>query len=391
MVASISKYYAALLTLYASIICAASSVSNLNDSSTMVYNFSGLTPSVNVDWAPCVDNFTCALLEVPLDYSNSSVGTTSIAFLKYASQNQSAQDLLNFGGPGGSGMYGENVNLVAFDPRGVNNSGPSLECFPGQPVTRNNFNSEYYRTVSDGSSSSVTGQFYMAEALGQWCNQAIGSLNGTGYGTFLGATVASLFPESTGRMILDGVDNPDDYYSGAWSTNLLFADEAVGMFFEHCYQAGPKLCSFFTNSTKQIAERFDRVIANLQQRPLPVIDDPTVTKPTLAKCGDLKQLLVDLENGNGTSLLIASGLVLGDDGASDQNLSWDGHTPGVIISCIDGYGREGAKIMQSPNQLPIQNKTRFPVLFIGNTNDPVTPIVNIEKVASLFPGSISLT
>lgn len=77
-------------------------------------------------------------------------------------------------------MYGENVNLVAFDPRGVNNSGPSLECFPGQPVTRNNFNSEYYRTVSDGSSSSVTGQFYMAEALGQWCNQAIGSLNGTG-------------------------------------------------------------------------------------------------------------------------------------------------------------------------------------------------------------------
>lgn len=94
-------------------------------------------------------------------------------------------------------------------------------------------------------------------------------------------------------MILDGVDNPDDYYSGAWSTNLLFADEAVGMFFEHCYQAGPKLCSFFTNSTKQIAERFDRVIANLQQRPLPVIDDPTVTKPTLAKCGDLKQVLLN--------------------------------------------------------------------------------------------------
>lgn len=65
---------------------------------------------------------------------------------------------------------------------------------------------------------------------------------------------------------------------------------------------------------------------------------------------------MDLENGNGTSLLIASGLVLGDDGASDQNLSWDGHTPGVIISCIDGYGREGAKIMQSPSRYQTYTK-----------------------------------
>lgn len=42
---------------------------------------------MNLAWTPCFDAFTCSRLEVPLDYSNRSLGTTSIAFIKLAGKN----------------------------------------------------------------------------------------------------------------------------------------------------------------------------------------------------------------------------------------------------------------------------------------------------------------
>jgi hypothetical protein len=35
-----------------------------------------------LNWAPCFDNYICARLEVPLNYSDASLGSTSIAFMK---------------------------------------------------------------------------------------------------------------------------------------------------------------------------------------------------------------------------------------------------------------------------------------------------------------------
>lgn len=49
--------------------------------------------------------------------------------------------------------------------------------------------------------------------------EAIGEDNliryiGYSYGTLLGATTAAMFPDSIGRMLLDGNINPTDYYYG---------------------------------------------------------------------------------------------------------------------------------------------------------------------------------
>jgi pimeloyl-ACP methyl ester carboxylesterase len=35
---------------------------------------------------------------------------------------------------------------------------------------------------------------------------------GFSYGTTLGATVASMYPERVDKMVLDGVQNPHEYY-----------------------------------------------------------------------------------------------------------------------------------------------------------------------------------
>lgn len=37
---------------------------------------------------------------------------------------------------------------------------------------------------------------------------------GFSYGTVLGATVASMFPDRMDKVILDGVMNPHEYYHG---------------------------------------------------------------------------------------------------------------------------------------------------------------------------------
>lgn len=110
----------------------------------------------SLSWKPCFTEFTCANLQVPLDYEDASAGTTTIALMRWETPNQPAMGdiILNPGGPGSSGVgwlrrnknrlasvLGTSHNLVGMDPRGVNNSGPSVECFPGQPFVREYYNS----------------------------------------------------------------------------------------------------------------------------------------------------------------------------------------------------------------------------------------------------------
>lgn len=50
-------------------------------------------------------NSTCAVLEVPLDYSNESVGIVNLGIIKMPGDTEDAQEiLLNPGGPGGSSV-----------------------------------------------------------------------------------------------------------------------------------------------------------------------------------------------------------------------------------------------------------------------------------------------
>ena len=48
----------------------------------MVYNFADIEPASDLRWTPCYDNFTCARLEAPLDYTNAALGTVTIAYIR---------------------------------------------------------------------------------------------------------------------------------------------------------------------------------------------------------------------------------------------------------------------------------------------------------------------
>lgn len=125
------------------------------------FSWSQIKPSESLVYTSCFGTYQCARLSVPIDWnSTSSNGSrVAIAIMKMPAPvpitdyRYGGAILLNPGGPGGSGinfMLREAVNiseavnplssagttqegkyfdLISWDPRGVNNTTPHLECF----------------------------------------------------------------------------------------------------------------------------------------------------------------------------------------------------------------------------------------------------------------------
>lgn len=58
------------------------------NNTTMITDWHQLTPSEDINWVPCFDNYTCTRLIVPLDYEDSSAGTAAISVMKFAAVNE---------------------------------------------------------------------------------------------------------------------------------------------------------------------------------------------------------------------------------------------------------------------------------------------------------------
>ena len=265
---------------------------------------------------------TCALLEVSLDYAEPSVGTLNIAIVKKPSSTPDTQEILiNPGGPGGSSVamvltdyvniqnkIGTEYSLVGIDPRGVNNSGPSSDCFPGYPFqSRNAFLSQAFALADITSDTIPRNQHQANLAYGKWCTRMY-SVNGTAkyassvaaaqdmlhyvklrarelgqqpeeaklwyygisYGSILGSTFASLYPLRVGRMIIDGVLDMEDYYNGGWETSIDETNDAARYFFKRCYEAGSQLCSFHQNATswQELEQHYWNTLDSLETSPI---------------------------------------------------------------------------------------------------------------------------
>jgi pimeloyl-ACP methyl ester carboxylesterase len=144
---------------------------------------------------------------------------------------------------------------------------------------------------------------------------------GFSYGTILGNTLVSLFPERIGRAVLDGVADAVDYFaSPGWLSNLQNTDDALQSLYRYCFE-GDSACPLFENSDTSplsIESRVNRFLQNLAQNPMPTIHDGTTELVTYADVRKvifrstysptqyypaLAQLLSDLMSGN-TTLMI---------------------------------------------------------------------------------------
>jgi len=80
----------------------------------------------------------------------------------------------------------------------------------------------------------------------------------------LGQTFASMFPERVGRLVLDGVVDPNIVITGLEINDITFTDDVFSTFFLYCSLAGPPNCAFATGSTPHdVYLRFENIISRL--------------------------------------------------------------------------------------------------------------------------------
>ncbi|KAG8721741.1 hypothetical protein FRC08_010622 [Ceratobasidium sp. 394] len=264
-----------------------------------------------INWQPCGDNGSrqCGRFEVPLDYQNATAGKASLAVARLRATRQPKIGTLfvNPGGPGGSGVdmildgaedimetAGGRYDVVSWDPRGIGLSRPKVGCFQTGEEEFNFWNNtipfagiEAKGNFTDpGDLSAFYDQVPQVDVLlkkiGEKCiatspdtYQYIGSaaavrdmlaLNdylegpnktvdfwGLSYGTIIGVYFANMFPDRVGRVVLDGVVDPEIWANRPahelWNRTINSVDAAFDGFVAACAAAGPSGCAIASKNS----------------------------------------------------------------------------------------------------------------------------------------------
>ena len=298
--------------------------------------------SQQLEWTSCETDFECAKVKVPLDYSNPDGDSIEIAALKLANKGKSKGSLLiNPGGPGGSGYdfvkdagtthFSEklraNYDIVGFDPRGVKRSAP-VTCLTDQE--RDASRAKIYNLDTDaGLAQMLADNQVIAAKCEEKTGPVLGEVDtesaardldilraavndtklhymGFSYGTFLGSTYASLFPDQVGAMVLDGAMDPSLSYEELTSGQAKAFEKALRAYVEHCLQSGG--CPLSGGVDAGIQQIRD-VIAAFDANPVPAKDGRMVSASTL-----VTGMIVPLYNDDNWPLLTqALGAVLKND------------------------------------------------------------------------------
>jgi len=258
---------------------------------------------------------------------------------------------------------------------------------------------------------------------------------GFSYGTALGATFSAMFPEKVDKVVLDGNVNVHEYYSGEEIESLDSLDSVVQGFYDGCV-ANPDECALAKEgqTSQDISNVVEAFLATLRYNPIVVTDEISIiitydkvktfmfesmyrpnSWPTVAVLLDLliqgnstgyADTLEQLAGGgNGTDREAPDafkGIRCGDVAFRADTLSafdsfkeavvptskWGGLDLGLdnIMQCAPWKMR--AKEVYSGSWSNI--RTKNPLLIIGNTYDPVTPLVSARNNSAAFEGSIVL-
>lgn len=196
-----------------------------------------------------IESFECAMIQAPIDWNDAeNTKTIDLAVVHVpATGNDKIGTLFgNPGGPGGSGLsytYGmvasedfapvlERYDIIGFDPRGIGRSTP-VECEEQSNVREIQLAlcaAEQPLAHSMGTSQVARDMDLMRALQGE---EKLDYL-GYSYGTILGATYSTLFPERVGRMVLDSA--PDETWAaptGNYTQTLSMLAEVTSML-ERC-------------------------------------------------------------------------------------------------------------------------------------------------------------
>jgi pimeloyl-ACP methyl ester carboxylesterase len=335
--------------------------------------------SSTLHWTSCEGTFQCAPLRVPLDDSQPTGRTISLALVRLPASGPGKRLgslLVNPGGPGVSGVQfveeaattlpaaiRARFDIVGWDPRGVGGSAPvsctsnldsyyNLDFAPQTDAQRQALDAGVQALVNECQAKNAAELPYLSSerTAGDMdrIRAALGDPKltylGFSYGTYLGSLYADRFPTHIRAMVLDGsVDS-------ALSAAEVQIQQAVGfeqdldMFLQSC--STDTTCAFYNGGNAGAA--YDQLRARLDDRTIPaagagtrrrldgtefdlgvedLLYDGQTNWPTLGES------LEETANGDGSQLLMSSDQFTGrsPNGTYDQSLE-----AFLAIGCLDG-------------------------------------------------------
>jgi pimeloyl-ACP methyl ester carboxylesterase len=337
----------------------------------------GATPP-KLDWQPCGDvgggdvGAQCATATVPLDYDKPNGATIDLHLAKLPATDPDPSHRLgslffNLGGPGADAalyleflgtqlfpVLNQRYDIIGMDPRGVGQSEPSIDCKANQETE--GIYSQPFTTPDNLDPKALVSKDlkYIGKCVSlnktilphvstanvardmDLLRKSLGEtkLNyfGYSYGTFLGATYASLFPKNYNRMVLDGPVDATDYINDPLSDLSAQSDgfeRALGRFFQAC-AIDQVACHGFGG--KDPWDAYDELIDKANETPIPAggpdprpVDGDDInfaaTGEIYAKqfWGELAEALDLAARGDGTEIrrLVNDSYGLLDDGTYD--------------------------------------------------------------------------
>ncbi|KAK0632674.1 TAP-like protein-domain-containing protein, partial [Immersiella caudata] len=276
---------------------------------------------------------------------------------------------------------------------------------------------------------------------------------GFSYGTVLGGTFAAMYPQKVERMVCDGnVDLKEWYQTVDYVNFVRDTDKVMEAFYFFCHQAGPLRCGFWAETPGMIRNRLKDLLAQIRITPVLVPSSPTDSGPRLPELVTyshvvrmlttalyqpihrfprVASVLAALEAGDGrpyqayTSLdqppstlpfcptegenpptpsedtLDAFDAILCSDGEpfTYTPTSYNTYTQSILnLSTVVGGEQATTRLSCAGRTVrpkwrfsgPFEWNTSFPILFINNIADNVTPLVSARNNSAGFPGSVVL-
>ena len=410
-------------------------------------------------WSGCGDHLQCTTASAPLDWSDPQRDSIDLALIRQTATSGTAIGslLVNPGGPGASGFdfirdsldYGTTERLqsvfdvVGFDPRGVNHSTPVVcytnpddftdflfDILPGEYGS-----DEWLAAYADANAAFASACEKNTGALLEFVDTISAArdldllravlgdtkLNylGYSYGTLLGATYADLYPEKTGRLVLDGALDPTTSSFDVSATQAQGFESALRAFLKDCFRHDD--CPF-SGSVDESMTSIRTLLDKLDASPIRVEDGRelgsssmtiAIITPLYSETSwpALREVFTDVMHGDATYAFQIADVYFNrnPDGTYNDNAT----EAFLAINCLDypsdssvttmrteeaelirlapvlgkqlAFGGAGCAAWPYPpvrEQGPIVAHGSGDILVVGTTNDPATPYIWAKALAS---------
>jgi pimeloyl-ACP methyl ester carboxylesterase len=388
------------------------------------------------EWKKCGD-IECTTITVPFDYSSPELGTFQIPLTRLRSLDDDLRQgvlLVNPGGPGAPGTsLAQNAayyfskdlmthfDIVGWDPRGTGASTPTFDCgdsysdfFANERTVAST--QKFVDVCAAKNPKIIT---YMSTAASardmNTIRLALGeekiSYFGFSYGSTLGATWATLFPDTVQGAVFDAAAAPNTTSAERRLVQAAGFEKQLSAFLAQCSQNSS--CAFHNNGKAEIA--FDDLLKAETTVNATVL--LTATASSLyddSAWDDLAKALKSAQDGDGQLVIdLYNSYYYQDAGYEDsRNVSEASiaticadevlpPTTAEVDAQVDSFvriaprfgefiGRDYTCALWPSKESPqpqVDISSTASIVVIGSTNDPVTPLASSQSMSAALQNS----